>query len=142
MKVIAQPETYSDILERLFITTLITGVVCTGLLANASPDVKVILDSITMQAQLGPVKGLNLLYVAIPALFALFSRIIKLHDKVSDLLGLRRVIDTQWILLPLAAGIGLHLDAAELRQLKQARRDAMYRVFYPYGAITESCVRT
>ena len=138
MRVIGQPETYSDILVRVFVTTLVTGVICTAVLAVASPEVKRLLDSIGTEAELGPIKSLKLLYVAIPALFALFSRVIKLHDRVSDILRLRCVIDTRWILVPLAEGVALQLDDARRVSIKRERKDAMYQVFYPYVSLPDA----
>jgi TIR domain len=138
MKVIGQPETYSDVLERVFVTTLFTGFVCTFVLGQASPEVKRILDSINTDTELGPIKGLKLLYVAIPALLALFSRVIKLHDRVSDLLRLRSVIDTRWILIPLAEGVGLHVDHERQHWIRVRRRDALYQVFYPYVSLPDA----
>jgi TIR domain len=138
MKVIGQPENYSDVLERVFVTTLITGFGCTFVLGLASPEVKIILDSINTDTELGPIKGLKLLYVAIHALLALFSRVIKLHDRVSDLLCLRSVIDTRWILIPLAEGVGFRVDDERQHWIRLRRRDALYQVFYPYVSLPDA----
>ena len=104
----------------------------------ASPEVKRVLDSIGTEADLGPIKGLKLLYVAVPFLLALFSRVIKLHDRVSDLLRLRYLIDTRWILIPLAEGVGLDLDGSRRLLIRRNRRNAMYSVFYPYVSLPEA----
>jgi hypothetical protein len=139
MKVIGQPENYSDILVRIFVCTLVTGVICTAALGLVLPEVKRLLDSAATDAELGPFKNLGAAYVAIPFAFALASRIVKLHDRVSNLLRLRVVIDTQWILTPYALHIGL-LDESLSQALRIHRRQAMYRVFYPYVSLPDPAI--
>ena len=141
MKLIEQPQSYSDILHRVFFTTLCVGVICTVLLGSASPEVKRVLDSVATDVDFGPVKSLKFLYVAIPLLLALLSRVIKLHDRISDVLGLRRVIDTEWILFPLAAGAGIAVSQEvreTLRRDASYRTQVMYRVFYPYVSLPDA----
>ncbi|MGD9850425.1 MAG: toll/interleukin-1 receptor domain-containing protein [Nitrospirales bacterium] len=138
MKVIGQPENYSEMLERIFIMTLVVGFCCTVFLGIGSPDVKRVLDSIGTEAELGPIKGLKLLYVAIPLFIALISRAIKLHDRVSDILRLRYIIDTRWILIPLANGVGLELNETHQMLIKSKRKEAMYSVFYPYVSLPDA----
>lgn len=139
MAIIGQPENYSDILERIFWSTLFVSFGCTAALASASPEVKALLQSVNVEAELGPVKGLKLLYVGLPTLVALASRAFKLHDRVSDLLGLRKIIDVEWILLPLARRVVvIDLDELSVGAIRFRRREALYRVFYPFVSLPES----
>jgi hypothetical protein len=138
MSIWGQPETYSDILQRTFWCTFFFGLCCTALLAYASPEVKVLLHAIDLESELGPVKGLKLLYVIVPGCLAVASRVIKLHDRISDLLGLRRTVDVQWILLPLARGVTTDVDDARVLSIRLQRRKAMYEVFYPYVSLPDA----
>lgn len=138
MTLIAQPKTYSDVLERVFRTTVATGIVCSLALAGASTEVKKLFEVAAMDVEFGPVKGLPLLYIAAPFVVALASRVVKLHDLVSDVLGLRRRLDTEFVLFPLAEGVGVALDDTRRCALTFGRIDAMYRVFYPYVSLPES----
>lgn len=110
MKAIAQPDSYSDMLERIFVTTVVTGVVCTVLLATASPPAKALLDSVKAEADLGFIKISKPLYVGVPLFVAVLSRIVRLRDRISDLLRIRLYFDTHHILFPMAASVGLGLD--------------------------------
>lgn len=147
MKVIAQPESYSDMLERIFAMTVVSGFVCTVILASASPAVRAMLDSIKTEAEIGPIKGLKSLYVLIPIAIALVSRVVRLHDRLSDLLHLRISFDTRYILFPIASLSGLKLDQNTKQCIRSVRVPAMYKVFYPYAgfdapAIDKQLVRT
>ncbi len=147
MKIIAQPESYSDMLERVFATTVVTGIVCTLILASASPVVKSLLGSIQTETEIGPVKGLKVLYVLPPIALALISRIIRLHDKISDLLRIRFRFDTQYILFPMAQLSGHSLNKNVRQRIRSVRKSAMYKVFYPYAGfespkIDKQLVRT
>jgi len=140
MTIIGQPENYPDVLNRVFYTTLATGFACSLALASASPEVKKLFEQLPIDAELGPVKGLKLLYVVVPAAVAMVSRIIKLHDRISDVLGLRERVDTEWILLPLARGSGAVLDETRELTIRLRRKDAMYKVFYPYVSLPDSAI--
>jgi hypothetical protein len=129
MKIIGQPDSYSDMLERIFIFTLGVGVICTIYLGVSSPRLSDFLNYVTKEVEIGPVKGLKILYVAIPFIFALLSRIIKLHDRISDLLKIRLRFDTKHILIQLSRGVGSDVSP---ERIKNNRNDLMYKVFYRY----------
>jgi hypothetical protein len=147
MKIIAQPENYSDMLERVFATTVVTGIVCTLIVASASPDAKALLDSVKTEAEIGPVRGLKALYVLVPIAIGVISRIIRLHDKISNLLRIRSRFDTRYILFPIAQLSGHKLDKSMKQRIRSVREAAMYKVFYPYAGfespkIDKQLVRT
>jgi hypothetical protein len=147
MKVIAQPESYSDMLERIFVVTVATGIICTLILASASPDVKALLDSIKTETDVGPIKGLKVLYVLVPIAVSMIFRIVRLHDWISDRLRIRLAFDTWYILFPLAQSSGHTLDKRRKQCIRSVRESAMYKVFYPYAgfatpAIDKQLIRT
>lgn len=83
-----------------------------------------------------PIAGLSLPFgTVVPAFgIALLSRIFKLHDRLSDLFGIRRRFDVIAILFPLCAASGGLTDAGRVRQLKAKREPLMYATFYKYAS--------
>jgi hypothetical protein len=140
MKIIGQPDSYSEMLERIFATTLATGFLCTLLLAQSSPAFHALIQSILTKADLGPIKNISALYILIPLGIATFARVILLHDKISDLLQLRRRFDTRHILFPMAARVGFELTELFKKRLEIDREAAMYAVFYPYASFKEPAI--
>lgn len=147
MKIFGQPADYSDILQRIFWCTLFTGFVCTLLLAQVSPAFKDFINLISTDASLPFAKGVKILYVIIPGIIAVFSRTLKLHDRISDALGIRFHFDTTYLLYPLCKGTGISLSEERKEKIQKVRRDAMYQTFYAYAGfkspnIDDQLVRT
>src|SRR4030095_485345 len=140
MKIIGQPDSYSDILVRVFVFTLASGFVYTALLAHASPAFRNLLDSISTTADLGPLKGIKALSVFIPLVIAVASRAILLHDRISNRLKLRQTFDTLHILFPLAEGAGFALTETCREQLIVDRKPAMYATFYPFAGFANAVI--
>ncbi len=133
MKVVGQPQSYSDMLERVFVLTLVTGIGCTYILATAWPAANALLHSVSLKGEIGPVKEIPVLYL-LPALgVAFIARVFRLHDKISDLLRIRLYFDTHHILFPMASLAGITLDHPMKKRIRCKRDEAMYRVFYPYA---------
>jgi hypothetical protein len=85
-----------------------------------------------------PVVGVNFqLGTVFPAfLIAFLSRIVKLHDRISDVLRIRYRFDVEAILLPLAIGSSATLKADVVRKIRQQRQPLMYKTFYEYASST------
>jgi len=75
--------------------------------------------------------------VLIPLLLALFSRVMKLHDRISDVFRIRHTFDTKFILYPLAEGSGITLTDALKTKIAKNRNKMMYAVFYPYASFRD-----
>lgn len=147
MKFIGQPADYSEILQRVFLSSVATGIGCVLLIANASQPIKDFLDSIPLKVDYGQLKDIQVLYVFIPFLIALFSRQIKLHDKISNIFQIRYRFDTRNILFPIAKIVGIDLTEEVRRKIQLHRIRLMYNVFYLYAGfkkpiIDEQLVRT
>lgn len=137
MKIIGQPESYSDILQRVFYCTLITSLVCVCFLSRYSPAFKSFLETLNLKADIGVVKGLKALYVLIPLAIAIVSRFIKLHDKISDLFLIRHGFDINHILLPIAKKVGYDLPSSIS---DEKRNNLMYIVFYHYAGFKDPII--
>ena len=77
---------------------------------------------------------LNLSGVVIAFVVALLTRMFQFHDRISDVLGIRRRFDLKNILIPLAKRVGS--DVTEEKELKMAERrdELMHAVFYKYAS--------
>lgn len=137
MKILGQPDSYSDMLERIFYCTVITSIVCVFVLSQNSPEFKSFLGTLNYDVDVWGVKGIKALYVLIPLAIALFSRFIKLHDKISDVLLIRNRFDKNHILKPLATKVGYDLP---LSLNNKKRNDLMYKVFYAYAGFNDPAI--
>lgn len=74
----------------------------------------------------------------IPTAISIICRIIKLHDRVSDLLDIRLNYDCYNILIPLAEGSGCSIRS--LKKIKENRTDLMGKTFYKYAGYTSPAI--
>lgn len=137
MSLIGQPESYSDMLKRIFAATLTAGIICTVAVARVSPAVRDFLDSWDAEVGIGILNSIKALYVLIPLLLAVLIRVFRVHDKVSDPLGLRRHFDIQHILKPLADGVGFPTDGTRWLEVRTNRDLLMRRTFFRYASFKE-----
>lgn len=86
-----------------------------------------------------PIGGVSISFgTLLPAfVIATISRFLKLHDRISDLFGIRRRFDVSEILLPMATASGAAIDTDQIRTAKTSRKSLMYRVFYKYASGTK-----
>jgi len=137
MSLIGQPENYSDILKRIFAATLTAGVLCTFALAAVSPTARRFLESWQTETSIGILDGVKALYILIPLLIAVMSRVFRLHDRISDFLGIRKRFDLKYILKPLAQGIGIPVSGPNWNRIEERRKTAMTRTFYRYASFQD-----
>lgn len=67
-------------------------------------------------------------------LIALISRMVKLHDRVSDLFGIRKRFDVYDILLPMASASGVVLSLDQQERIRAERHELMKNAFYKYAS--------
>ncbi len=136
---IGRINSYSEMLRRIFWFNVGTGLFCSVLLSFYSPAVERVVKNFGHQIE---IEGAQLpaLLVLGPLAFALTSRIIVLHNKISDCIGIRERFDTQHIVLPLAAGCGIQDATAVVESMKSQRRKIMSDVFYKYVPNMEKSV--
>ncbi|MBS0233458.1 MAG: hypothetical protein JSR99_08220 [Proteobacteria bacterium] len=65
---------------------------------------------------------------------ALLSQVLHLHDRVSDILGIRRRFDRNRILIPLARLVGANLSPDQKAKIAIERHRLMRSVFYRYAS--------
>src|SRR5438105_5864153 len=100
------PKDYPEMLNKIGIFTLAGALVLTWFIAHANTKIGAIVLAGTLKI---PVLGVELppFFVAPGFLIALTFRVVRLHDRVSDLLRIRETFDLHEILTPLAQGVGL-----------------------------------
>jgi len=121
---------YKEMLAKIAIFTFVSTVAALGLLSYQIPEVSSFFRQWPVKI---PVEGLELpLIILVSALVvATVARIIKLHDRISDILGLRRRFDVAHILSPMASSVGVTVNESVL---KARRREIMRKVFYRYAS--------
>lgn len=84
-----------------------------------------------------PILGINFEFftVFIPVFLAVFSRSIKLHDKLSNRLGIRSKFDVDHVLKRYLEKLGINNITDD--ELQKNRSNLMGRVFYEYTSSTE-----
>lgn len=132
MNLIGQPESYNDVLSRIFVATLICSFVCTGVLAINSPSFTALLEAWGVEAEFAGLTNIKALYVFVPLAAAAVSRIFRIHDKISDAFGIRRDFDVEYILIPLAEGTGV--STINRSDFISSRKQLMAQTFYRYAS--------
>jgi hypothetical protein len=121
---------YSEMLNKVAFFTFAGGVLVTLVLRRNVPEVEVLLAPFSVAAS---VVGFSIPLGTLAPGFglALLARMFKLHDRISDVLGIRARFDVAEILLPLA----LHSRAAaNVEKIRSARKDLMSRTFYSFAS--------
>lgn len=138
--VVQQPKDYSEMLTKIAVFTFFSSLGATFLLDRFSPPVSAFLNAWEITVDVWIIEKLPITWMLLPLLFTLVARVIKLHDRISDLFKIRETFDLDEILLPLARGAGVRPTAA-LRTHLKAKRDAqMSRNFYVYAGFKEPAI--
>jgi hypothetical protein len=126
---------YSEMLNKITGYNFVAGLLLTFLLGNYIPKINDFLNSIKWNFE---IIGTNFTFlnIAIPFLLATLSRIIKLHDKVSDVFRIRIKYDVETILKPLANAVAFKSDDLEKFLIKN-RISLMKNCFYKYASTQE-----
>ena len=74
MSIIGQPESYSDMLKRIFFATVVTGILCSIALAAVSPEVHAFFESWDAEVNFIIFTKVKPLYILIPSAAAGVSR--------------------------------------------------------------------
>ncbi len=126
---------YKDMLTIISISTFLFLVGLITLARYRFPEFDLLLDQFSAD-----IKVINLpipLGTIIPsfALTIAISRMIKLHDRLSDFFGIRRRFDIEIILIPMAQKVGAKRTSQEREILLRHRSDLMRKVFYRYISV-------
>ncbi|HEX4002897.1 MAG TPA: hypothetical protein VHX36_09615 [Candidatus Acidoferrales bacterium] len=133
----ASPNNYPEMLNKISVWTFADSLVLTVIIGLVCPAAARILGRYPIRIEIYGSLTVPILYIVPPVIVAVISRIVRLHDKVSDLFAIRQNFDVFHILLPLAGAVGCALDLDKLEVLKNKRRELMNKTFYRYASSTE-----
>jgi hypothetical protein len=126
---------YSKMMMRIMVSTFALSVLAFWVLRARIPE----LDA-TLAAHL-PTVTIKIFDLPIPlgtllpaAMISVLFRVFRVHDRISDVLGIRQRFDAKHILHPLAVGALGHVSDTEMKRIEDARHDLMSRVFYRYAS--------
>jgi hypothetical protein len=131
-----RPASYSEMLNKIGIFTFLSALGLTFVVAYFVPSVATFLKSEPTTVEVLTLK-IPLLFVLPAAVIALVARIIRLHDKMSDLLGVRARFDLYRILIPLCGSLHVSVDKNFRDKLSGRRETAMERTYYAYASFED-----
>jgi len=125
-------------LNRIALFNFFTGVVILYFLSKYVHGINILVENTSWKIEIIG-KNFSIFNVAIPFLIALISRIIKLHDRISDILGIRKRYDVKYILTPIAEKAGYNTN--DKKKFVKNRRVLMSKLFYKYASsIEKDCI--
>ncbi len=131
-----RPANYNEMLNKIGAFTFLEALALTWFTGWASAAAASVLGSLNI-----PIKVFSIefpfLYVLFAAVIALATRIPRLHDRLSDVFGIRQTFDVYRILIPLAGAVQIPVDKHFSDTLKLKRKHAMQRTFYRYASFEE-----
>lgn len=142
MNPFSQPKNYSEMLVKILWFTFFISFVFTAFVAYQWPALWKLLHPGWLTFKIGVLGLTNIpaAYAIVAGLVSLVARISKLHDRVSDLFGIRARFDLHEILTPLAGGAGLPVGLEQREKLARSRDKAMGDVFYRYASSTDPAI--
>lgn len=138
LPVFLSPKNYSEMLRKLA-SFLFYEVWIVTFFLRGIPAVDAAFSSVENYGPLGSAistipahEKLNICGIVIALVVAGISFAIQFHDRISDVFGIRRRFDRNYILLPLAVLVGAQLSPVQLNTMIQNRDAFLRKVFYPY----------
>jgi len=127
---------YPKMLNKIALCTLIVSIAAIWFLRTQFPAFDSHLKPLNLPISVGAGINVPLATFALALMFAFIARVIKLHDRLSDVFGIRQRFDVSEILFPLALGAGASITTDQIRSLKKQRESLMYKSFYAYASST------
>jgi hypothetical protein len=142
MNPFSQPKNYDEMLTKIMTFTFAISLVLVAVVAHDLPGVWKSLHPTWLTFTIEPLglKDVPTAYVIVAFLISLLARVSKLHDRVSDLFGIRERFDVHEILTPLAGGVGIPVDLTRRERLVELRSQIMAEVFYRYASSTNPAI--
>jgi hypothetical protein len=124
---------YPSMRAKIGLYTFVEILISISVLQSCIPSMKSFfsLSPLTVKV-LGADIGIGTLLVGI--LLASASYVIKLHDQISNLLGIRKRFDINEILKPLAIISGVSLNVQQIQQFREKRHLLMSKTFYKFAS--------
>jgi len=123
-------------LNKIGLSTFLCTLALTWVVGHFSAPIAALLKSETPTVEILTVK-IPLLYVVPAAIIAIAARVVRLHDKISNVLGIRERFDLNRILIPLCQALQIPVDNRFKEKLRNQRTSVMARTFYRYASFEE-----
>jgi hypothetical protein len=131
-----RPSSYGEMLNKIGMFTFLSALGLTWVVAYFAPSAAVFLRSQTTTVDILTLK-VPLLYAVPAIIIAVLARIVRLHNKVSDLFGIRARFDLYRILIPLCGSLQISVDKEFRDKLRTHRQSVMKRTYYAYASFEE-----
>lgn len=128
-----RPANYTEMLNKIGIFTFLLSFGFTWLVSQAVPSIGRFLNSQHLTAEIISLH-VPILYVAPAFVIGLFARIIRLHDRISDLFRIRARFEVYRILIPLCGSLGIPVNKSLRDKLQHDRTNIMGETFYAYAS--------
>jgi hypothetical protein len=142
MNPFSQPKNYDEMLTKIVTFTFFISLAFVVVAARDWPRLWNFLHPTWLTFSIDPLglRNVPTAYVIVAFLIVFVARVSKLHDKISDLFGIRERFDLHEILTPLAGGVGIAIDLIKREKLIERRDQIMRDVFYKYASSTDPVI--
>ncbi|MDP1690308.1 MAG: hypothetical protein Q8L52_03885 [bacterium] len=127
---------YPSMLNKIATFVFIIAMLLLGFIRNHIPAVEQFLAPYNYKIYLNNNWTIPIGTILPAFIIALLSRILKFHDRISDLFGIRQRFDVQNILYPMALAVSPNLFLTQIKLLNERRNELMVKVFYKYASGT------
>lgn len=126
-------QSYAEMKKKISLFTFFIVLILTYFLENQIPELKKFLNMGAIDVDIWQLKVPIALFI-VASLVTIISKTIVLHDRLSDILGIRSRFDINHILIPMANLLKIEFGEKGLKDLKKDRHDVMYQNFYKYAS--------
>jgi hypothetical protein len=137
---LSTPKNYGQVLKRLASFAFYETYILT-LILRSIPRFDAFFTGIEKWGPIGKVlsiipnyTALNISGVVIAFTVAILTHMFQFHDRISDVLGIRRQFDRKHILIPMAARVGVTITPDKEKELNRRRDELMGAAFYRYAS--------
>jgi hypothetical protein len=130
---------YTKMLIRISVSTFFVSLGMVALLRWRIPPADALLSGLPLTVKMQDL-AIPLATVVVAGVVAVTFRIFRLHDRLSDVFGIRARFDIANIIFPLAAGSNANLSVSRMEGIRSGRVRIMRDVFYKYASSTKPVI--
>lgn len=134
------PKDYDDVLKKVAGASFYITYIASFFLRDA-PGLEPYVSALESSGPLGSLLNkfpdavqVNVTGFAVALLVAILSYNMKIHDRISDIFGIRKVFDRRYIIAPLALRVGVSLTPSQFENFDANRHEIMRAVFYKFAS--------
>ena len=140
MWIFKSPNDYSEMVEKIAKCSFAISLILLYILSCANEDYYALLSEISFGGEYEFAKiKINLATLFLPLLIGILEHMFKLHDKMSDLLGIRTRYEKKYIVMPILRKSGFTKVSDEMLKKDVCKR-IMSKCFYKYASSTQPAI--